>query len=213
MSEKPQLKIPFSKGVMPKPPQAGEGLLLFLLPEEIRDNVCGDLSEIFSVDIVPSCGIFRARLWYWRQVICSLRLLFRKNQQEVCMKYLRALLIFVIILITLTVGIHLFAGFLLRGFSHKAQTQFPGTRVEALIAMLECNSCNTRDRNWAIWALGQLDDPRALPVLEKYYVGIKGNNPQNLDQEKLQDEIRHLRHEDTYRYWSVIWRWMLPDEK
>jgi hypothetical protein len=213
MSKKPRLGTTTLEGVTPKPPQAGERLLLFLLPEDIRDNVCGDLSEIFSFDLVPSCGIFRARLWYWQQVICSMRLLFRKNRQEVCMKYLRALLILVIVLIVLTVGVHLFAGFLVRGFSHKAQTQFPGTRVDSLIATLECSSCSTQDRNHAIWALGQLDDPRALPVLEKYYVGTKGNNPQNLDQEKLQDEIRHLRHEDTQRYWSVIWRWMLPDER
>jgi hypothetical protein len=107
----------------------------------------------------------------------------------------------------------LFNGFLLRGFSQKAQTQFPGKRVEALSAMLECESCNTRDKNWAIWALGQLDDPGAIPILEKYYTGTKGDNPHNLDQDKLQVELRHLRHQDNYRYWSIFSHWMLPDER
>jgi hypothetical protein len=60
-----------------KPPETAERLLLFLLPEQVRDYVSGDLSEIFSAIIVPGCGIFRARLWYWRQVVCSMRLFFR----------------------------------------------------------------------------------------------------------------------------------------
>ncbi len=66
-----------------KPPKTAERLLLRLLPEQVRDNVSGDLSEMFSLAIVPSCGIFRARLWYWRQVVSSIRLSFRfrKNPQ------------------------------------------------------------------------------------------------------------------------------------
>jgi hypothetical protein len=60
-----------------RPPEIAERLLLSLLPEQVRDNVSGDLSEIFSVTIVPSCGVFRAKLWYWRQVVCSMHLFFR----------------------------------------------------------------------------------------------------------------------------------------
>jgi hypothetical protein len=66
-----------------KPPKTAERLLLCLLPEQVRDNVSGDLSEIFSVIIVPSCGVFKAKLWYWRQVVCSMQhfFRFRKNPQ------------------------------------------------------------------------------------------------------------------------------------
>jgi len=66
-----------------KPPEIAQRLLLFLLPDQIRDNVTGDLSELYSAVIVPSCRISRARLWYWRQVVCSMRLFFtfRKNPQ------------------------------------------------------------------------------------------------------------------------------------
>ncbi len=60
-----------------KPPEAAERLLQFLLPDQVRENVSGDLLEIFKAIIVPSCGIFRAKLWYWRQVVSSMRLLFR----------------------------------------------------------------------------------------------------------------------------------------
>jgi hypothetical protein len=66
-----------------KPPEIAQRLLLFLLSDQVRDNVTGDLSELYSAVIVPSCGISRARLWYWRQVACSMRLFFRfrKNPQ------------------------------------------------------------------------------------------------------------------------------------
>jgi hypothetical protein len=55
-----------------KPPEIAQRLLLFLLPDQLRDNVSGDLTEIFTAVMVPSCGIFRARVWYWRQVVCSM---------------------------------------------------------------------------------------------------------------------------------------------
>jgi hypothetical protein len=77
MSEKSHSKASTQERMSAKPPEAAERLLLRLLPEQVRDNVSGDLSEIFSLAIVPSCGIFRARLWYWRQVVCSMRLSFR----------------------------------------------------------------------------------------------------------------------------------------
>jgi hypothetical protein len=58
----------------------------------------------------------------------------------------------------------LIIGSSLRHFSRSAQSQFPGNRIEALIALVKCESCNRRDRNNAVWALGQLGDQRALAV-------------------------------------------------
>ncbi len=57
---------------------------MFFLPDEVRDCVAGDLAEIFEAVIFPSAGIVRARLWYWRQVLCSLRLIlrFRKSPES-----------------------------------------------------------------------------------------------------------------------------------
>jgi hypothetical protein len=83
MSEKSPFEARRQERATAKPPETAERLLLCLLPDPVRDNVSGDLSEIFSAIIVPSCGISRARLWYWRQVICSMRLFFefRKNPQ------------------------------------------------------------------------------------------------------------------------------------
>jgi hypothetical protein len=63
-----------------KPPEIAQRLLRFLLPDQLRDNISGDLTEIFTAVIVPSCGIFRARVWYWRQVVCSMRFFLRFPQ-------------------------------------------------------------------------------------------------------------------------------------
>ena len=60
-----------------KPPRSAEWLLQSLLPDDVGECVSGDLAEIFETLIVPSSGIFRARLWYWRQVFSSMRLFFR----------------------------------------------------------------------------------------------------------------------------------------
>ncbi len=99
----------------------------------------------------------------------------------------------------------LIIGSSVRGISRKAQLQFPGTRTEALIALVKCQSCDVRDRNNAVWTLGQLDDPAALPVLESCDSGECGS----LDRETLQVALRHLRHQDSNRSEAFLWRWML----
>lgn len=43
--------------------------------------------------------------------------------------------------------------------------------VEALMTVLSDEKQSFRKRNDAIWALGQLGDSRALPVLQSYYTG------------------------------------------
>jgi hypothetical protein len=60
-----------------KPPEVAQRILLFLLPDQIRDSIAGDLYELYTTVIVPSCGINKARLWYWHQVVCTMRLFFR----------------------------------------------------------------------------------------------------------------------------------------
>src|SRR3972149_8151924 len=52
-----------------------------------------------------------------------------------------------------------------------AQGRYQGDCVETLIAHLQDANNPIGERNSAIWALGQLGDTRALPVLESYYTG------------------------------------------
>ena len=51
-----------------------------------------------------------------------------------------------------------------------AQEKYDGDCVEALISYLDDEENGFGPRNSAVWALGQLGDERALPVLKKYYL-------------------------------------------
>lgn len=118
--------------------------------------------------------------------------------------------ILILTLLALICVAELMIGLGVRRHSQIAQKQLPGDRVKSLIAMVECESCNMQDRNRAVWALGQLDDSRALPALEKYYTGKQCNHLREVCQETLRTSLRHLRHEDNNRGESFLWRWMLP---
>ena len=77
-----------------------------------------------------------------------------------------------------------------KGMSAKATKEFPGDRVQALIAYVGSENHTLKKRNRAVWALGQIGDKSALPVLESYYTGGQ------CDHDKLlcQRELRHAIH-------------------
>ena len=52
-----------------------------------------------------------------------------------------------------------------------AKAAYGGDCIHAMISLLDDDNKSFRSRNSAIWALGQLGDARALPVLEKYFTG------------------------------------------
>jgi hypothetical protein len=101
----------------------------------------------------------------------------------------------------------LMIGMGVRRFSQMAQEQFTGDRVASLIQMVECESCDLRDRNHAVWALGQLADRRALPVLEKYYTGEKCDHLHKICQYELKKALRLAR--SGYNSEAFLWRWLL----
>ena len=53
----------------------------------------------------------------------------------------------------------------------EAQAEYGGACVPALMLLLEDENNSYALRNSAIWALGQMGDAQALPVLENYYTG------------------------------------------
>ncbi len=53
----------------------------------------------------------------------------------------------------------------------KAQKEYQEDCVNSLIKLVQSEERTFKERNTAIWALGQLADKRALPVLENYYTG------------------------------------------
>ncbi len=74
--------------------------------------------------------------------------------------------------------------------SAEATQQYPGDRIEALITYVKSENHSLRQRNRAVWALGQIGDERALPVLEKSYTGGPCDHDNLLCQGELQKAIK-----------------------
>jgi hypothetical protein len=79
----------------------------------------------------------------------------------------------------------------------KAQQEFQGDRVEALIAFVDSDRHSLAERNRAVWALGQIADPRALAVLRKYYTGAECQHDKFLCQRELKKAIDNCAHPDA----------------
>ena len=89
-----------------------------------------------------------------------------------------------------------------------AQQEYEGDCVEALMKFIEDETNNYREKNNAIWALGQLGDKRALLFLQKYYTGYDSNNriKQNeaISQYELYKAIKLLS--GGFNATAFIWR-------
>ena len=113
------------------------------------------------------------------------------------------------ILVALYLGASLMIGLGVNSTSRSAMAQFDGDRIEALIALVDCDNCSLEDRNHAIWALGQLKDKRALPILYKYRTGKPCNHSQQICQYEISKSIRWT--EGNSYMLPQIWRVMLQD--
>ena len=69
------------------------------------------------------------------------------------------------VLLCLLIGSHV------KPICAEAMREYPGDRVEAVIAYVESERHSLRKRNKAVWALGYLGDKRALAVLKKHFTG------------------------------------------
>lgn len=90
-----------------------------------------------------------------------------------------------------------------------AKTFYGGDCVSSLSLLVADPTKSFRQRNTAVWALGQLQDKRALPVLQQYYTGrIPSREPLDatLSQYELQKAIR-LINGDTKR--APIFSWII----
>lgn len=71
--------------------------------------------------------------------------------------------------------------------------KYPGDRVQALCTLVKCESCSLAERNRAVWALGQLRDERAMPILLKYYTRQKCNHALDLCQYELKKAVEAIQ--------------------
>jgi hypothetical protein len=70
-----------------------------------------------------------------------------------------------------------------------AVAQYPGPAADALIAYVDCESCPLRERNRAVWALGQMREVRALPVIRKYQTGEECDHARALCQHEIRKAL------------------------
>jgi hypothetical protein len=114
------------------------------------------------------------------------------------------------IVIVVYLGGSLMIGWGVNKESRSAMAQFNGDRIEALIALVDCQNCRLEDRNQAVWALGQLRDKRALSVLYKYRTGKPCNHLRQICQYEI---IKAIRWTEGNSYMlPQIWRLMLRDD-
>lgn len=85
-----------------------------------------------------------------------------------------------------------------------ASAQYPGDRVQALMAYVASDRNPLPLRNRAVWALGQLGDGRALPVLERHYTGGPCDHSRLICQHELEKAIRLCR--GAHNVTAVVWR-------
>jgi HEAT repeat protein len=77
-----------------------------------------------------------------------------------------------------------------RQISAEAVSQYPGDRIVALMSYVDSDDHSLRQRNRAVWALGQIGDPRALATLTKWYTGQPCDHDKSLCQRELAKAIK-----------------------
>ena len=115
------------------------------------------------------------------------------------------------IVIVAYIGISLMIGSDVNKTSQRAMAQFTGDRVEALIALVDCEGCSLHDRNLAVWTLGQLRDKRGLPVMHKYYTGEPFNHEWRICQYVISKAIRWTEGKSFML--PQVWRLMLRNDR
>ncbi|MFC1790081.1 hypothetical protein ACFLZP_01200 [Patescibacteria group bacterium] len=91
-----------------------------------------------------------------------------------------------------------------------SQARYGGTCTEALISNLQDPEAPYGEKNSSIWALGQLGNKKALPILKDLYTGqIPNREPwnQTLSQYELKKAINLL--ESGFNISAFVWRGQL----
>lgn len=115
---------------------------------------------------------------------------------------------FVLLVLVMMIIIHSISADV-RSMCGKAQEEFQGDCVEALVAYVESDHHSFGEKHDAIWALGEIGDPRCIPALQKLYTGEPCTKPCRYDlyicQYQLEKSIQRCQGLNVMRY---VWRWI-----
>ena len=100
--------------------------------------------------------------------------------------------IFLFVIGSAYIGLRIWIKADINQISELAMAQFEGEKVEALIAFIDSDSSSLNEKNRAIWALGKLNDERALPVLHSLKTGEECNHAEFVCQRELEKAISNL---------------------
>jgi len=101
-------------------------------------------------------------------------------------------------------------GFEVKNQCVQATREYGGGCVGALVKVLDDENNKYRQRNSVIWALGQLGDKQALPILQKYCTGqIPDREPLDttISQYELKKAIALVKGGTNIS--AFVWRWMI----
>ncbi len=95
-----------------------------------------------------------------------------------------------------------------------AMERHQGDNVEALIALAGSQTASFRDRNRAIWALGQIGDKRALPLLEELDTDEKQKKPYDRSAYIVQYTVEKAINQINGGFMATRWmyRWLKTGE-
>jgi hypothetical protein len=94
-------------------------------------------------------------------------------------------------------------------FTQEAQEVYGGEPVPALIALLEDENASYENKNNAVWALGQIGDKRALPVLNELFTGEVQERPYDATAYIIQHTVRKaVRQINGFTLTRWMYRWL-----
>ena len=102
----------------------------------------------------------------------------------------RVAIIFAIFIIVLALGCFLGIFFYVKKTCDRAEDRYGEGCQNALIAVMEDDKSSAREKNNAIWAMGQMADQEFLETLEKFYAGSVPEGREPLDEVVSQYEIK-----------------------
>ncbi len=129
---------------------------------------------------------------------------------KILQKYKKWLIVISSIVITLPVliivAIYIILFYQVKITCDFAQSKYQGKCVESLAKVAVSEKYSYRERNDAVWALGQMADKRSLPILKQLYTGdIPSREP--LDKTLSQYELRKAIRWCEEGNWTS---WMYP---